>query len=196
MNVLIIPEDSSNDQHILKPIVKVMLEAAGRPRAKVEIHTVQKPRGIDQVLRWERISGIIDSYPLVHLFLLIVDRDGEEHRRSRLDSIEHQAAAVLPASRSLLAEHAWQEVEVWALAGCDDLPREWEWGAVRLERDSKEAYFKPYIRRCQLQNEPGSGRRTLGREAGNRYARVCQRCPEVGELETRIRIWIDSLRAR
>ena len=193
MNVLIIPEDSSNDQHILKPIVKVMLEAAGRPRAKVEIHAIQKPRGIDQVLRWERISGIIDSYPLVHLFLLIVDRDGEEHRRSRLDSIEQQAAAILPASRSLLAEHAWQEVEVWALAGCDDLPREWEWGAIRLERDSKETYFKPYVQRRELQNEPGSGRRTLGREAGNHYTRVCQRCPEVRRLEARIRNWLDRL---
>jgi hypothetical protein len=195
MNVLIIPEDASNDQYILKPIVKVMLEAVGRPRAKVEIHADQKPRGIDQVMHWERISQIIDSYPLVHLFLLLVDRDGEEHRRSRLDNIEHQAAALLPSGRCLFAEHAWQEVEVWGLAGCDDLPKEWQWRTIRSERDPKEVYFNPYIQQRELQNEPGNGRRTLGREAGNRYTRVCQRCPEVGKLEARIRSWINSLRA-
>ncbi|MFL5804874.1 MAG: hypothetical protein ACJ8CR_24410, partial [Roseiflexaceae bacterium] len=180
------------DQYVLKPIVKAMLAAVGRPRANVQVCQDPLLGGVEQALRWERISEIIDSYPQVDLFLLLVDRDGDEHRHVRLENIERQAAAILAVNRRLCAEHAWQEVEVWALAGCVDLLREWEWRAIRSERDPKEAYFNPYVGRRGLQNEPGSGRKTLGRDAGNRYQRVCQRCPEVGELEARIQEWIDS----
>src|SRR5262249_33244934 len=134
---------------------------------------------------------IIDSYPQVDLFLLIVDRDSEEHRHVQLGSIERQAAAILPADRCFLAVHACQEVAAWALAGCGDLPRAWQWKVVRAERDPKEVYFTPYIQKRGLQNEPGGGRKTLGREAAGRYNRVRQRCPEVRSLEERIRDWLD-----
>jgi hypothetical protein len=187
---MIIPEDSSNDQYILKPIIEVMIESAGRPRAKIRIHEDQQPRGIAQVLQWERIKEIIDIYPQVDLFLLIVDRDGEDHRQVQLRNIERQAAAILPAARCFLADHAWQEVEVWALAGCDDLPRRWRWRAVRDERDPKEVYFTPYARQRGLESEPGGGRRTLGREAAGRYTRIRHLCPEITSLETRILEWI------
>ncbi len=189
---MIIPEDSSNDQYILNPIVEAIIESAGRPHAKIRIHQGRRPHGIDQVLRWERIKEIIDIYPQVNLFLLIVDRDGEEDRQGQLRNIERQAAAILPVGRCFLAAHAWQEVEVWALAGCTDLPKTWQWQSVRAERDSKDQYFVPYAKQRGLQNEPGGGRRTLGREAATRYNRIRQRCDEIVELEGRIRVWVDS----
>jgi hypothetical protein len=34
-------------------------------------------------------------------------------RRAKLDGIEAQASALLHSRRSLLAENAWQEIEVW-----------------------------------------------------------------------------------
>jgi hypothetical protein len=195
LRVLIIPEDPTLDQYILKPIITAVLEAAGRPRANVQVCFAPLLRSVEQAMRWERISGIIDQYPLVDLFLLIVDRDGDEHRRARLDKLQEQAATKLPADRGFFAEHAWQEVEVWGLAGCHDLSEVGEWHNIRSERDPKEAYFNPYVERRGLQNEPGRGRRTLGREAASRYSRVRQRCPEdIGALEEQLRAWIDSLR--
>lgn len=190
MNVLIIPEHFSQDQYILKPIIQAMLEAIGRPRANVRVCQNPLLGSVDQAMRWDRINEIIDSYPQVDLFLLIVDRDGEEHRQAQLRNIERQAAAILPAARCFLAEHAGQELEVWALAGCDDLPRRWRWQAVRDERDLKEVYFTPYARSRGLASEPGGGRRTLGREAASRYNRIRRRCPEITSLEARILEWI------
>ncbi|WP_281181280.1 hypothetical protein [Chloroflexus islandicus] len=43
-----------------------------------------------------------------------------------------------------------------------------------------------------MSDEPGGGRRTLGQEAARRYERIRQRCPEdIGELERRIRVWLE-----
>lgn len=195
MKVLVIPEDPTQDHYILKPVIKAMLEAVGKPRANVEICVNPRLRSVEQAMRLDRINEIIDQYPLVHLFLLVVDRDGDEHRRARLDNLQTEAAKRLPADRGFFAEHAWQEVEVWALAGCDDLPKTWQWQDIRSERDPKEAYFNLYVERRGLQDEPGNGRRTLGQEAARRYSRIRQRCPEdVGALEERLRAWINSLR--
>jgi hypothetical protein len=112
LRVLIIPEDPTLDQYILKPVIKAMLEAVGRPQANVQVCVDPLLRSVEQAMRWERISEIIDQYPLVDLFLLIVDRDGDKDRRTRLDNLQAQASAKLPADRVFFAEHAWQEVEV------------------------------------------------------------------------------------
>jgi len=194
LRVLVIPEHFSQDQYILKPIVQALLAAVGRSQAKVQVCQDPLLGGVEQAMRWERINEIIDIYPLVDLFLLIVDRDGEEDRRDQLRKIERQAAAILSAGRCLLAAHAWQEVEVWALAGCDDLPRTWRWRAVRDARDPTEHYFTPYARLRGLDSEPGGGRKTLGREAAGRYTRIRQRCPEIASLERRILDWINRER--
>jgi hypothetical protein len=57
-------------------------------------------------MRWERINEIIDIYPQVDLFLLIVDRDGDQHRRLRLENLENRAAALFVGGRRLFADHA------------------------------------------------------------------------------------------
>ena len=95
--------------------------------------------------------------------------------------------------RFFAAEHAWQEVEVWALAGVDwRLKPEWTWETIRSERDSKEHYFEPIVKDRGLLDEPGGGRKMLGAEAARNYAKVRQNCPEVRELEERIRLWIEA----
>ena len=187
MNVLLIPEDFRKDQFVLKPIVQAIFAAAGKPHANVQTCMDPLLGGIDQAMSWERLDEIIDQYKgMVHLFLLLVDRDGEKTRRAALDALEARAAAKLSADR-FYGEHAWQEIEVWAIAGLD-LPRGWSWADVRTHRDPKEAYFAPLARQHGVDQEPGEGRKTLAKLSSQNYARIRARCPEdVGALEERLK---------
>lgn len=187
MNVLIIPEDFRKDQYVLKPIMEALLDAAGKPRANVRVCMDPLLGGIAQATNWDRIEEIIDRYRgMVHLFILAVDRDGIEARRSVLDGIEQRAAARLQQQR-LFAEHAWQEIEVWAIAG-HDLPAGWSWSAIRADPHPKERYFEPLAASRGLDKEPGGGRKTLAIEAARNYKRIRERCREdLGVLEMRLR---------
>ena len=192
LNVLVIPEDFRKDQYVLRPLMRRVFEEIGKPRARVEICIDPLLGGVDQALKWERIEEVISMYPMVQIFLLIVDRDGKPGRRHALDKLEQSAAELLGANRILLGENAWQEIEVWALAG-QDLPADWKWSAIREEEHPKEAYFEPHSQSRQLTDEPGAGRTTMGREAAQNYQRVRSRCPEdIAALEGRLREWCDS----
>ena len=188
MNVLIIPEDFRKDQYILKPIVAKLFEQVGKPRAKITM-CQELLGGIDQATKWERIADILDIYRMVDVFLLLVDRDGVAARRTALDALEKKAKAVLDDDCALFAEHAWQEIEVWALAG-QNLPKGWVWGEIRKEKHPKEKYFDVLAERRGLLDEPGQGRTTMGREAAADYKRVVSRCKEdVEALQNRIAKW-------
>jgi hypothetical protein len=98
----------------------------------------------------------------------------------------------LAPPRLFLAEHAWQEVEVWALAGINwKLKPKWSWDTIRNERDPKEHYFEPITKARGLFDLPGQGRKELGAEAARNYPKVRQNCAEIRDLEGRIRHWID-----
>lgn len=184
-NVLVIPEDFRKDQHVLKPVVEKMLAEVGR-HANVVVCKDPLLGGIVQALRWERLADVIDRYGMVHLFLLVVDRDGDANRRASLDGLEAKARGKLPAGRHFLAESAWQEVEVWLLAG-HDLPKDWTWRDVRADANPKEAYFLPFARSRGVENQPNEGRKALALEAARRYDRIRKLCPEdVQALEERI----------
>jgi len=187
MNVFIIPEDYRRDQYILKPIIAAMMSAVGRPRANVEV-CQELLGGVTEALKWQRIERIIRSVQYrVNLFLLCVDRDGQEGRRASLDNLQQRAESVLAGRKAFLGENAWQEIEVWVLAG-HDLPSDWPWKEIRREVDPKERYFLPYARQRGVDNERDQGRKTLAREAAARYGRIRQLCPEdVEALENRIR---------
>ena len=191
MNVLIIPEDFRTDQYIVGPIIKRMLAEAGRPNANVRVCLDPLIGGVSEALKWERIKEVLDRYRgMVQIFLLLVDRDGETARRRVLDKLETKGRAELSDGRILIGENAWQELEVWALAG-QDLPKNWKWAEIRRERDPKEEYFEPLAEARGLTKEPGGGRKTLGKEAAGNYARVRSRCPEdIGALESRIEKWL------
>lgn len=194
MNVLVIPEDFRKDQYILKPIIQAMLAACGRPHARVEVCKDPVLGGVEAALRWEYIREILDRYRgMVDLFVLCVDRDGVVRRKQRLDELEANGAAELLPDRVLLAENAWQELEVWALAG-HDMPAEWSWREIRQEIHPKERYYIPFAQMRDVLNEPAEGRRLLSVEAARRYDRIRQLCPEdVGSLEQRICDWLERL---
>ncbi len=194
MNILVIPEDFRKDQYIIKPIVTAMFAYLEKSSVKVRICLDPLLGGIDQAKSWQAIEQVLDMYEgMVDMFLLLVDRDGEVDRRNALDNIEARAKNKLSKHRVLIAENAWQELEVWALAGCYDLPKDWKWDKIRSERDSKEKYFEPYVRSRRLLDEPGEGRTTLGREAGANYKRVRALCPEdIIPLEKKIKGYLGA----
>jgi hypothetical protein len=189
--VLVIPEDFRKDQYLLKPIIEAMLDTIGKRRSKVIVCKDPLLRGVAQALNWTRIKEIVERYQgMVDLFLLCVDRDCVEGRRGALNQIEERAKEILANDKCLLAENAWQEIEVWALAGLD-IPHDWPWQGIRAECNPKETYFKPYAAQRRLLDEPGEGRKTLGEEAARHYQRVRQLCPEdIQCLENRIRDWL------
>jgi hypothetical protein len=195
VNVLIIPEDFRQDQFILLPLVQRMLREIGKPAANVRVCMDPLLGGVNEALKKERIREVLERYSgMVDLFLLLVDRDGVPQRRKVLDSLGVFAHKLLPGGTcSLLGENAWQEVEVWALAG-QSLPRGWTGQEVRAEIHAKERYFHPFVQARGLTNEPGHGRRTLGQEAAANYRRVKKRCQEdIAVLENRLRVWLDSM---
>jgi len=190
MRVLIIPEDFRKDQHVLKPIVTAILQQLGRSRATVLVCRDPLLGGVGQALKWERIEEIIERYRgMTDLFLLCIDRDGDQHRHVRLDAITTRATGLLPQRRGFFAAQAWQEVEVWLLAG-HDLPARWIWKQVRDDLDPKERYYLPFAAHRGLVDAPAEGRATLGAESARRYSRIRQLCPEVAELEGRIAQWL------
>lgn len=191
MNVLVIAEDYRLDQYILKPLVEAMMKAAGKPRARVEMCRNPMLRGLPQVLNWDHLQEVTEVNPLADMYLLIVDRDKEAGRQEQLQALEAKAREVLPAEKTLLAVGAQQEVEAWLLAG-HKLPRAWSWRAIREERDVKEHYYQPFAEQREVSARLGRGRKVLGEEAARNYNRVRQLCPEVAELDERIRRWLAS----
>ncbi|GAB4288390.1 MAG: hypothetical protein Fur0025_22500 [Oscillatoriaceae cyanobacterium] len=193
MNVIVIPEDFRKDQYMLKPIIQAMMAQIGKPRAKVIICKDPLLGGVEEALKWENIERIIKRYPMVNLFLLCVDRDSKPGRKNQLDKLEAAASNILPDKCFFLAENAWQEIEVWVLAG-HDLPSDWNWQDIRQEIDPKETYFITLAKQRNLLDNKGEGREQLAKEAASRYQRLRQLCPEdIVNLESRIN---ESIRDR
>jgi hypothetical protein len=190
MNVLVIPEDFRKDQFILQPIIEAMFAKLDKP-AIVEVLRDPLIGGVSQAMSRDVLAEIVeDNKWKVDLFLLCVDRDAEGGRRHALDRLESHFNPLLSAGKFMAAENAWQELEVWVLAG-HDLLEGWNWGKLRGERDPKEAYFDKLVASRGLQNDPGGGRKTLGIEAGRKYRRINSRCREdIQVLEKRVGRWI------
>lgn len=195
MKVLVIPEDFRKDQYMLKPIIKAMMSNLGKTKAQVQVCQDPLLGGVNEALKLENILAIIKQYRgKADLFILCVDRDGKEGRKQALNKLEQEAAKILTSRQSLLlAENAWQEIEVWVLAGYD-LPSEWKWQEVRQEEHPKERYFLPLAKQQNLLETPGEGRKIMAEKAAGNYKRLRQLCPEdLLNLEQRIKDWLDVL---
>ncbi len=187
-NVLIIPEDFVVDQYMVKPIVEAMLDELNVKKHRVRVCMDPRFRGVSQAMNWERLEPVVDRYAaMTDLFLLLVDRDGTRGRRAALTGIERLAGEQLGDTAMFLAENAWQELEVWVLAGMADLPKQWNWQAIRAECDPKEVYYAPYAKKRGLSEAPYAGREQLAKEAARSFDRVRQLCPQdVASLQSRL----------
>jgi hypothetical protein len=186
LKVLVIPEDFTKDEHILKPLVQRLLIECGRT-AQVQVCRDPNFQGVHAALNLDTLrSKVIARYPMVDLFLLIVDRDGQEGRKVRTYHIETTLTAELGDRRAFLAEVAWQEAEIFILAG-QDLPSEWSWKEIRADPDVKNTFFKQLVALRLTEKQPHEGRKRLMAESISNWQRIKARCPEdVGALVARV----------
>lgn len=176
-NVLVIPEDFTKDEHILKPLVEHILEDCGR-KAQVQVCRDPNFQGVQAALNLDRLREVIARYPMVQLFILFVDRDGKPGRKQRTDEIERTFSVELePEARRFLAEVAWQEVEVFILAGLT-LPSYWKWNEIRSDANVKDTFFKKLVLLSGMSKHPHEGRKKLMAESISNWRRIKSRCPE------------------
>ena len=182
--MLVIPEDFTKDEHVLKPVVERILADAGRANATVLVCRDPNFGGIGEAMKKERLKkDVIDRYPMVNLFILLVDRDGDAGREVRASNLETELTAELtPRNARFVAELARQEVEVFVLAG-HELPEGWTWQQIRADADVKNTAFQDLVRAMETEKLPHDGRKKLMAEGIRNWARIRSRCPEdIGSL--------------
>ena len=182
MKVLVIPEDPTHDQHILKPVVKRIFKDLNTP-ARIEV--LQDPHlgSVSQALDKDIIASILDQWRMFDLFLLMVDRDCESGRDTQLKARLDEAEARVKVMLGCLAV---EEIEVWALAlHRDELDA--RWSEVRKECHPKEAYFEPLVRRKSWQESLGKGRaEAMKALPGPNWKSLKSLCPELERLQGEI----------
>lgn|GEM_PF-796512 len=182
--VLIIPEDPINNGYILQPLVSAMLDACGKPHARVTVLTNPRARGYahsKQVL----VEQAFDRYAHYDLLLFLPDAEGKD-RSAEFDELERKAGE---KGVRLLCCAARQEVEVWLLAGhVEKLGCRWQ--DVVGDNSVKENVFEPFLARHGDPRQAGGGRDILMKETLRNFDGLLQRCPELGQLRERIRIML------
>ncbi len=181
MKVLVIPEDPALDQYILKPIVERLFADLGKT-ARVQVLSKPRLRGIAQALDPDIIADVVRTYPMVDLFLVMVDRDGDPKRPKGATSLEGRQP-------HLFVCLAIEEIEVWMLAAHrDTLPT--PWSEIRQEPHPKERFAHPFLAERAPKLDPGQGRAWAMRELGGKWKGVLSACEELTELRQRIHGWM------
>lgn len=181
MKILIILEDPTLDQYIVKPIVAKLLQDVSRI-ARVEVLRDPHLRGLEQALDRNTLAEIIEDNPMIDLFLLVVDRDCNRFRsEARVAAREREFAD------RLLGCVAIEEVEVWMLGLCDikRLPAPWQ--EIRSHCDPKESFAEPFLTANGWTTEVGHGRkRAMDALSQGGMRRLLSRCQELRSLRDRL----------
>jgi hypothetical protein len=197
LNILVVPENPTYNGAILKPLCERLLMECGRPRANIEVMMNPRTNGYEDAKKLFP-GTILDLYSHKQLILFLPDSDGFDRSAefARLEAEFEQEAAAVAKSVRLICCAAVPEVEAWLLAGHQDKwEPNWKWGTMRADRSIKENYFSPFLQRHgQDQSRfPDGGRKQLMIGSLRNYAGIKQRCPELQELEDRVRTHIASL---
>lgn len=182
MKVLLIPEDPTLDQYILKPVVTQLFADLGKT-PRIEVLSKPRLRGVAQALDARVLADVVADYPMIDLFLVLVDRDGDLRRRQLADARE----AAHPDR--LLVCLAVEEVEIWMLALHSEklgVP----WSEVRGEVDLKKRFAHPFLEAHAPKLELGRGRAWAMQAMGAHWRGVCRRCAELAELRQRVAEWL------
>lgn len=186
LRVLVIPEDPTNDQYVLKPICEALFADLGR-RARIEVLHDPHLGGVAEALDATIVKRIVDDNAMIDLFLLLVDRDGRP--ATPLGNTDRAATREREHPGRLFACLAVEEVEVWLLA----LHRERlkvGWSEVRAEPDPKERFFDPLAAESGWEAEVGGGRKKAMRQLGANWQGLLQVCDELRELRSRVEAWL------
>ena len=181
-DVLVVPEDPANNGYILKPLVSRILAACGKSNAKVTVLTNPRAKGYEHAKGLLR-DQLFERYRQMNLFLFLPDADGKD-RRAELGALERVAR---DRGAQLLCCAAEQEIEVWLLAGHRNRLKAAPWQEIRADVSVKENVFHPFLAAHGNSKAPGGGREDLMNQALNGYGALLQLCPELAELERRIR---------
>ena len=180
-NALVVPEDPANNGYILKPLIVRLLEACGKPNARVDVLANPRTQGYEHAKALLR-GALFERYRHKDLILFLVDADGKD-RSGEFEALEKEAA---DQGARLVCCAAKQEVEVWLLAGHrEKLGAGWQ--EIRAEVSVKERFFAPFLRENGNQKAAGGGREELMKETLGNYGALLRLCPELAELERRIR---------
>ncbi|OYQ36403.1 hypothetical protein CHU95_03990 [Niveispirillum lacus] len=179
MNLLIIPEDHTNDQYILKPLFQALLKQNAKRQGTVEIYPVRGGRTI--AMRIETIRQAVREYSWgIDHFILCMDRDGDLNRAAKIDHLCRQVGEEFGDRVSFLGGLAHEELETWLLAGLpkEMLPDGVTWQDIRTEISVKERHFAPVAALAKAADGPGGGRQRLGIEAARSIQAIRQKCRE------------------
>ncbi len=180
---MVVPEDPTLDQYILKPIVEQLFADLGR-RSRVEVLSNPRLTGVDQALDASTLADIVATNRMIDVFLVLVDRDGDKARRP-----QQAAERAREHPDRLFVCLAVEEVEVWMLAlHRDDLDTPWR--EVRSERDPKERFAHPFLARRAPKLALAGGRAWAMREVGAKWRSLLDVCPEIAELKQTLAAWL------
>jgi hypothetical protein len=113
MKAVVICEDHTLDEYVVKPVVENIFRELGK-RCRVTVASNPRVKGVDQALSADLLQHVFSNYRAADVFFLIVDRDGDEQRESgKLEECRRDAEK---AGKALITCLAIEEVEVWALA--------------------------------------------------------------------------------
>jgi hypothetical protein len=158
-----------------------MLEACGKPNAKIMVLTNPKARGYEHA-KSLLVEQVFDRYRHFDLLLFLPDADGK-NRDEEFARLEDDAKG---NGLTLLCCAAIQEVETWLLAGhLDKLSTNWQ--NVRTDVSVKENIFDSFLTMYGDPRRAGGGRDLLMNGTLQNYSGLLQRCPELAVLQERIK---------
>ena len=181
MKVLVIPEDQTHDQYIIKPVIEALF-ADLEFRARVSVLPDPRLHGDSEALDPEMIRGIVRDNPMEDLFLLLVDRDCDRnHAEAKAAAIQKEHAT------RLICCLAIQEIEVWMLAlHADSLGA--PLSEIRRHCDPKERWAEPLLKRVGMDG-PGAGRKKAMRALQGQWRSLRDRCNELKSLQDQVDVW-------
>lgn len=179
-NVLVVPEDPTYNGYILKPLVERLLTECGKPNSKVKVLDNPRARGYEHA-KALIVDEVIDAWAHFNLLLFLPDADGRD-KRAEFQYIENTAR---DRGVWLFCCAAVEEVEAWLLAGHIDKLQA-PWPEIRSNTSVKEQVFHPFLKAHGDSKRAGGGRDLLMKETLQNYVGLIGRCPELGNLQTRI----------
>lgn len=180
MKVLVVVEDPTHDQYIVKPIIEALLDSAGK-RARVEVLKDPHLGGVEDV--FTHLDEIVEDNPMIDLFIFALDRDCVHGREGRLRTR-------LAAHSKAMGCLAREEVEVWMLALWPKAQLEQfagPWSEIRAECHPKERYAEPFLRALGYSSaDLGYGRKRAMTALSGNIRRLLSRCKELDQLKAEL----------
>ena len=161
-----------------------MMKQCNKPNAKVTM--LSKPRLQGYAKAKSLIKEfIIDNYDYKDLLLFLPDADGKDRSK---EFVELEAEASNKGV-TLFCCVAVQEVEAWLLAGHLHKLKE-SWLEIRGDISVKENTFANFLSSFSNPKVAGKGREILMLETLKNYSGLLERCPELKELQNRIKTFL------